>query len=183
MAPASLETARAWLEQAADHGTTTDAALRVFDTLPAVALEEMRGRWRGAGLHTGHSLDGLLEAYGWFGKAFDNHGNADPLLFGHSPGVTAIDPRWLPVAAFGCSRLARSRAAIVAFRLARPLLATRQPQARLRMVTYRGVASAAMIYDRKPIIDIFRRIAPATVLGLMDMRDQPPFFFTLYRID
>jgi hypothetical protein len=51
----------------------------------------------------------------------------------------------------------------------------------LRAVTYRGVTTAAMIYDHLPIIDCFRRIDAHTVLGLMDMRGTPPFFFLLER--
>jgi hypothetical protein len=48
-------------------------------------------------------------------------------------------------------------------------------------VTYCGAATAAMVYDRRPIIDLFRAVAPERVLGLMDWRGYPPFFFTLRR--
>lgn len=172
-----------WLARAEREGTDAADALAQFDTLPAVSLAEMRGQWRGTGLPTGHALDGLLEAYGWAGKAFSDVETAHPLLFGQAGALVAIDPRWLPVARLGGTRLARSRLAILAFRLARPLLRTRRPQARLRFVTHRGVTTAAMIYDRQPIIDLFRRIAPGILLGWMDMRGQPPFFFVLRAVD
>ena len=50
---------------------TTDQALEFFDELPAVAAQEITGRWRGSELATGHPLDGLLAASGWYGKQFD----------------------------------------------------------------------------------------------------------------
>jgi len=170
----------AWLARAEREGVGAAEALAVFDALPAVSPDEMRGHWRGSGLATGHRLDGLLEAYGWAGKAFADDETAHPLLFARGDGDwVAIDPRWLPVASLGGTRLARSRPAAWAFRLARPLLATRRPQARLRRVEHRGVLTAAMIYDRQPIVDLFRRVAPGVLLGLMDMRGEAPFFFVL----
>jgi hypothetical protein len=51
-----------------------------------------------------------------------------------------------------------------------PALGTRAPAARLRMLEYRGVVSATMCYDRRPIHDVFRRIDEDTVLGAMDLR-------------
>ena len=61
---------------------------------------------------------------------------------------------------------------------------TDKPKARLRTVEHRGVATAAMVYDALPIIDVFRRVAPDEVLGLMDLRGLPaPFFFLLARDD
>jgi hypothetical protein len=44
------------------------------------------------------------------------------------------------------------------------------------------VATAAMLYDRLPIVDVFRRLDATTLLGLMDARGIPqPFFFRLTR--
>lgn len=67
------------------------------------------------------------------------------------------------------------------FRAAAPLLATQKPTARLRHLDYRGRAGAAMVYDRQPIIDVFRTLGPDHRLGLMDARGFPPFFFLLER--
>jgi len=158
-------------------------ALARFDRLPPVSLEAMAGRWRGAGLHTAHPLDGLLEAHHWYGKAFDGNGDAHPLLFRQGSAVVSIDPRWIPLSILDSNRLTRSGVARAAFTTARTVMRTRHPQARLRVITYRGVASAAMIYDRLPIIDLFRQITPDILLGLMDLRGEPPFFFTLHRDD
>ena len=81
-----------------------------------------------------------------------------------------------PFAFFG-----HSAGAVMAFALASRLIRTRQPTARLRLIEHGGVTSAAMIYDRQPIIDHFREVEPGLLLGLMDLRGMPPFFFTLRR--
>lgn len=36
-----------------------------------------------------------------------------------------------------------------------------------------------MIYDRKPIVDYFRRIDERRILGLVDMRGAASYFFLL----
>ena len=55
--------------------------------------------------------------------------------------------------------------------------------ARLRMVEYRGVVSGAMVYDRQPIIDHFRRVDDDTLLGAMDYKRVPrPLVFLLTRL-
>ena len=172
-----------WLKQAAQHGAAQADALAMFTRLPSVTLANMAGRWAGGGLHTGHWLDGLLEAYGWYGKAFDARGNAHPLLFHGRDNLIAINPCWLPIKSAGKSRIARSAIGPACFKLVRGLLQTQRPQARLSLVTHEGVTSAAMIYDRLPIIDMFRQVTPTTLLGLMDMKGEPPFFFSLRRDD
>ncbi|MCA9716303.1 MAG: DUF4334 domain-containing protein [Myxococcales bacterium] len=64
-------------------------------------------------------------------------------------------------------------------RVANPILGT----ASLRMVQYRGPATATMIYDKHPIFDHFRRIDDDTVLGVMDRKgDAAPLFFFLRRL-
>ncbi|KAJ7160041.1 hypothetical protein C8R46DRAFT_1038374 [Mycena filopes] len=45
--------------------------------------------------------------------------------------------------------------------------------AQLREVKFRGVISAAMIYDIKPIIDYFRYVDDDTVAGMMDAKEAP----------
>jgi hypothetical protein len=64
----------------------------------------------------------------------------------------------------------------------RPVLRTRAPRARLRDVEFRGKVSAAMIYDHRPIIDVFRLVDDETLLGVMDLRGMAdPYFFILRR--
>jgi len=54
--------------------------------------------------------------------------------------------------------------------------------ARLRVVSFRGRSSAAMVYDTQPIIDSFRLIDEDRVLGVMDVKGSPPeFYFHLTR--
>lgn len=161
-------------------GTIRDSALRLFDELAPIAPEAMLGRWRGGPLHTGHPLDGLLERHGWYGKAFHALDQVDPLLFDGPKGPIAIDPRWAPLGMLHWD-MARGRLAQHAFRLVRPLLATRKPAARLRPIQWNDQVTAAMVYDRRPIIDLFKHAAPGLILGMMDLRDAPPFFFTLER--
>jgi len=94
-------------------------------------------------------------------------------------GEVYINPALLPLGLITYLPIPRSIVS-VAFFVLRPFLATRKPNARLRMVQYRGKLSATMIYDAKPINDVFRKIDESTALGLMDHRgDSAPFFFKL----
>jgi hypothetical protein len=44
------------------------------------------------------------------------------------------------------------------------------------------VPTAALVYDRLPVVDVFRQVTPDLLLGLMDMRGLPdPFAFLLQR--
>ena len=160
-----------------------DDVLAEFDAAPPVPVEEMLGRWRGSGVPTGSPLDGLLESYGWYGKEFLDAETVHPLLFTTPSGPRPVDPALVPISVLrDRPALAHSRAARLAFRAVRPLVTTTKPRARLRAVEHRGVVTAAMVYDALPIIDVFRRESPDTVLGLMDLRGLPdPFFFRLTR--
>ena len=59
---------------------TVAEALAFFDAAAPVSIDEMIGEWRGAGLHTAHPMDGLLERYGWYGKVFIDAETVHPLL-------------------------------------------------------------------------------------------------------
>jgi hypothetical protein len=181
LAPPPREDSLDWIDRAERDGASRTDALAKFDRLPPVSLEAMHGYWQGAGLHTGHPIDGMLAAFGWWGKAFHDSERVDPLLFRHGAGIVAIDPRYLPLVLADKLQVQRRSWAIAAFRAGKRLLSTTEPAARLRHVTYRGVATAAMVYDRQPIIDLFRAVTPDLMLGLMDWRGYPPFFFTLRR--
>jgi hypothetical protein len=159
-------------------------ALALFDRLPAVAVPELTGRWRGSGLPTGSPLDGLLEAYGWYGKEFVDAETVHPLLFPDRTGTPQpVNPGLIPIAVLrDHPGLAAHPLVRTAFGAVRPLLTTRRPRARLRAVEHRGVLTAAMVYDALPIIDVFRRVDAGTLLGLMDLRGLPdPYFFVLQR--
>lgn len=66
-------------------------ALAAFDLLEGVTVEFMLGRWRAIGIRTGHPLDGVLEAYGWWGKEFVSATEVYPLLF-RIPGGAVQGP-------------------------------------------------------------------------------------------
>ena len=71
----------AWLARLEREGATLGDALALFDAMPAVAVSEIMGRWRGSELPTGHPLDGWLLAVGWWGKEFSSPEHVHPLLF------------------------------------------------------------------------------------------------------
>ncbi len=182
-APVGEEAALRWL---AEHrgGVGPKEALAFFDGLPPVPAVDMIGRWRGSGLPTGSRLDGLLEAYGWYGKEFSGLESAHPLLFRDRRGrPRPVDPAVVPLGLLrDHAELAHLWPVRTVFGRLRPLLHTNEPKARLRMIEHRGVTTAAMIYDALPVIDVFRRVGPDVVIGAMDMRGLPsPFFFLLER--
>lgn len=168
--------------------TTTDQALALFDESCAVDPEFMIGTWHGAELPTGHRLDGLLQASGWWGKQFVDGETVHPLLFptGDGRALWAVNP----ILAFGglgaVTRIPalRRRNHAGTINAVSPLLRTRSPKARLRTTRYRGVDTATMIYDQLPINDVFRKLDDESVIGAMDLRgSNKPYFFVLMRDD
>ncbi|KAA1426395.1 DUF4334 domain-containing protein [Nocardioides antri] len=161
---------------------TPAEALALYDDLPAVRPDEITGRYRGRELGTGHPMDGLLEQSGWYGKQFDDVDHVHPLLF-RTPGgeIFPVEPRKIPLGMVDKvpqAVVSRSRSAVGALK---PALRTSKHRARLRAVEHRGVVTAAMVYDHLPIIDVFRRVDDDTLLGVMDLRGAPPYFFVLAR--
>jgi hypothetical protein len=141
--------------------TDTHTACRLFDALEAVELEELLGVWKGRELRTGHPLDGVMKKLKWYGKAFHDAENVDPLLF-ELPGgkIAAVDPA--PV--FEGMKLLKAQGG----------------KARMRSIECRGKLSAAMVYDNLPIIDHFRKAGEGMLLGMMDRKgDRDPYFFLM----
>lgn len=100
--------------------TVTEALAR-FDALPAVTTQEMHGEWRGSGVHTGHEMDGLLEAYAWYGKSFVSDEAVHPLVFrNRAHEKYAIDPRLIPLSLSRYHALTRNAVARALFTLATP---------------------------------------------------------------
>jgi len=162
-------------------GCTPDDALALFDALPTVRSVDLTGRWTGSELRTGHPMDGLLTASGWYGKQFDSTEDVHPLLFSADGEVFAVEPRKLPVAVADRIPLPVMERVRRALPVLRPVLRTRKPRARLRDVEFRGKVSAAMIYDHLPIIDVFRRVDEDTLLGAMDQRGAEQLYFFVLR--
>lgn len=160
-------------------------ALERFRQLSSVEPHELQGLWRGRGIPTGHPLDGVLENLGWYGKRFRSDLRADALLFrAGDRRLRAIDPKWLPLNlvlrfhALGRTGFARSL-----FSWSQGALRATGPVAALHTLSFEGVASAAMIYDRQPIIDYFRKLDDDTMMGLMVIEnDDRLFAFELERV-
>jgi GXWXG protein/Domain of unknown function (DUF4334) len=162
--------------------TTTEEALQLFDELEPVDIEFMLGRWQGSGFPTHHPMDGLLEAFNWYGKEFISAEHVHPLLFTDGNSIFKVDPNPI-VMNLGLSLPIPKNEGLKPFYSAmNKLLKTEESKARIRMMECRGKVSATMIYDYLPINDVFRKVDNNTVLGLMDYKSIPqPFFFTLKR--
>ncbi len=167
-----------------DGKTTVEKASSLFDSLETVELEFMIGRWQGHGLHTGHPMDGLLEASNWYGKEFVDLENVHPLLFSNQQGeILKVAPN--PIAMDWALKLPipKDNSVKPLLMMINNWLKTEKSQARLRMMEYRSKLSATMIYDYLPINDSFRKLDENTVLGIMDYKAiSQPFFFVLKRV-
>ncbi len=161
---------------------TTAECLALFDSLDSVGVPFMIGRWKGHEITTGHPQDGILEATRWYGKEFVDSETVHPLL--HSSGrgeLFRVKPRPMVVSLSLQLPFLKSKPLWPLSRLMTRLLKTHDSQARIRMVEYRGVVNATMIYDHLPINDHFRMIDEDSVLGLMDFKGYEPYFFVLQR--
>jgi hypothetical protein len=163
-------------------GTTPEDALRIYDQLGPVDINFMIGTWKGSEFPSGHPMDGMLGATGWYGKHFKDSERVHPLLF-YTAGrksVFVVDPDKAPLR-FKLPKLGGLSYHWLIL-LSRPFIQTKKYKARLRMTEYRGKVSATMIYDGKPINDVFRKVDDNTVLGAMDLRGiKQPYFFVLTR--
>jgi hypothetical protein len=173
------------LEQLITGPSTTAEALEFFDSLESVEVGFMIGSWKGEGFDTNHPLDGLLEAYHWHGKRFENSEDVQPLVFSTLSGRTVcVDPKFMGPFLGMVDRIKFPKSAPIGrfFQLLLPLFSTSHSRARLRMTTYRDQSSATMIYDHLPINDVFKKVDENTVLGVMDFKGMKlPFFFLLRR--
>ncbi|MEO0561090.1 MAG: DUF4334 domain-containing protein [Chloroflexota bacterium] len=162
-----------------------DEALAICDSLEAVSVDFMIGRWRGSEVRTNHPYVGVLERSGWYGKLFLDENNVHPLIFyKNDHALFSVNPSRIAAGIdlpIDYNKLPNLRPTMP---FLSPLLQTREGKARLRMTEYRGVVSATMIYDALPINDVFRKLNEGTVLGIMDRRDDTePYFFLLERDD
>src|SRR6056297_1907851 len=145
----------------------------LFSRLPPVSTDALRGFWRGRPVETGHPYDAMLRASCWIGKEFLDPDRVHPLVHEGAFGRYRLDPGRLPLRLARALGVARWYGARAAFRLLMPLFATSGSRARLRAVLDGGEPTAAMIYDQRPIIDVFRRVDDTTVMGRMDEKRAP----------
>ncbi len=162
------------------------AALARFDELPPCREQTLRGRWSGEEIHTGHPLDGALANVSWYGKQFDSSAEVHPLLVADSGGNPfPLDPSLVPMLLIthpiSTPDVVKSIAPKV-MTLLRPVAQARRHGARLERIRHRGVRTVSMVYNDRPIVDVFRAIDEDTVLGCMEYPGMPrPHFFVLQR--
>ena len=158
---------------------TQEEGWKFFDGLEPAEVSSIHGRWRGSELASGHPMDGMLKASGWYGKYFTNQENVYPLLFEKRNGkLFAADPGKLPIRA--AERM--SRKLIRALFLVLPFwIRTKKSGARMRMMKCRDKVTAVMLYDRQPVLDIFARVDETTLLGITDAKwlHKKGYFFIL----
>jgi hypothetical protein len=162
------------------------SAISWFGSLPPVLPAEMVGVWQGEGIPSGHPLDGVLENLNWFGKRFHADLRADALLFQWRPGrLVPIEPAFFPIrtvvglAGFGRTFIARNW-----FSHLQKVFRARGTTASVGLRTVDGNETAAMAYDRQPVVDFFRRVGDNEVAGMMVVDgDERRFFFRLRRAD
>ncbi|BDA79220.1 hypothetical protein LPTSP3_g21500 [Leptospira kobayashii] len=162
---------------------STEDSFALFDRLDTVDIGFMMGRWHGSGFHTGHTMDGALETFNWYGKEFEDPDNVHPLVF-KSFGKTLfkVNPSLMPVRLATLVPSTKLWPLRYLFLAVRFLFQTGESKARVRSLEFRGKLTAAMIYDNLPIHDIFRKVNEDTLLGCMDYKGmKQPFFFVLER--
>ncbi|MFJ9314586.1 DUF4334 domain-containing protein [Pimelobacter simplex] len=107
--------------------------------LATVEVEEMLGAWRGGDFATGHVASTVLEKVRWHGKRFDSPLEAVPLVCRGDDGELYSN-----------------------------LAAGGGGEASLWSVAFRGEVTATMVYDKMPVLDHFKKVDDATVMGIMN---------------
>ncbi|MGW0160141.1 DUF4334 domain-containing protein [Mycobacterium sp. NPDC003323] len=147
-----------------------------FDALPPVTIDALRGLWRPDTSYAETPGGRVLLESGWYGMRFTDSESVDPLLFrtADGTGLFAADlSKVLEVLTQGPADISMHR----------EIVAAHGPTARLRMVHYRGVTSATLIYDRVPIMDYIRAVDADTVVGAVEARGtvEAPVYAVLRR--
>lgn len=134
-----------------------DVLDRIHDALEPVRCESILGMWRGGDFDTGHPGSIQLRALRWYGKAFHSTDEVDPLICRDDQGRLYSDLKSMGGGAV------------------------------LRMIEHRGIVSAAMVYDARPVIDHFRAVDDTTLMGVMTgkgvLHEGHPYYFFLERDD
>ncbi|KAG2735857.1 hypothetical protein G9P44_002071 [Scheffersomyces stipitis] len=154
---------------------TPEDAFEVFDSLPPASVEDLVGwKLKGYEVITGHPLEGLLSANGWFGKEFYDANNGQPLLIYNSDKDDGED-------VYACDPLALFES----LNQGKPIrgntsLKAEASRCRLKTIVFRGATTVSMFYDQVPINDTFKKVDENTFFGYMDHKDAPlPYFFVL----
>lgn len=170
-------------EMRSKKNNSTEDSFALFDALDTVSIEDTIGRWHGSGFLTGHTMDGALETFNWYGKEFVDADNVHPLVF-KSFGKTLfkVNPSLMPVRLATLIPSTNLWPLRYVFLLVRFFFQTSRSKARVRQIEFRGKLTAVMIYDNLPIHDIFKKVNKDTLFGCMDFKGmKQPFFFVLER--
>lgn len=128
----------------------------VWAALDTIEPEALYGRWKGAEFFTGHPANGLLDRARWYGKTFVSRSEVQPLICRDADGALFSDT------------------------------ALGKGEATLWSIEFRGEVTASMVYDGQPIIDHFKRVDDATVMGIMNGKgaviDGRHLYFLLDRV-
>jgi len=133
MAPNDTDDQRSVFDDLRNGTPGRDTLLAFYDVCAPLAVDDLRGLWRGGAWATGTRFDGLLGRIGWYGKLFRGADDVQALLFDR------------PSTLLG----GLNRALIWPFRVPEHRGLVRHPagRARLREMRFRGQVSAAMVYD------------------------------------
>lgn len=174
----TVQNVQIFREMRAKERNTREEAFRLYDALEPVSIEFMFGSWKGSGFLTGHTMDGALETFFWYGKSFEDAENVHPLVFQSlTKKKFKVNPGLMPVRLATLIPSRKIKFLGYIFLLIRFLFQTSKSKARLRMTEFRGKLSATMTYDQLPIHDVFRKVDENTVLGCMDYKGMKEFFF------
>ncbi len=162
---------------------STEDAFALYDSLETVGVSFMMGNWKGSGFHTGHTMDGALETFNWYGKSFEDPENVHPLVFkSFGKSKFKVNPGRMPVRLATLIPSTNLWPLKYVFLCIRFLFQTSKSKARVRMTEFRGKLTATMVYDQLPIHDVFRKVNETTLFGCMDFKGmKQPFFFVLER--
>lgn len=120
-------------------GEIPDAELDAFwATLEPVSIDFMLGAWKGGEFHTGHRANGFMNRLNWFGKTFVSATDAKPLVCLDADGNTFSNTEAM------------------------------NGEASLWLEEFRGVVTATMVYDGRPVHDHFKRIDDDAMMGIMN---------------
>ena len=114
----------------------------VWAALDTVRSDDILGRWKGDEFHTGHKMNGQLQAARWYGKFLDSVDDVQPIVCYDDDGNL-----------FSNNALSLGGAS-------------------LWDVEFRGEVTATMVYDGQPIFDHFKRVDDNTLMGIMDGKRQ-----------
>ncbi|MFA6298605.1 MAG: DUF4334 domain-containing protein [Nocardioides sp.] len=107
--------------------------------LRPVTVDEVLGAWRGGDFATGHIASTVLQKVRWHGKVFTGPLDAQPLVCRDADGELYSN-----------------------------LEAGGGGEASLWEVVFRGESTATMVYDKMPVLDHFKQVDDATLMGIMN---------------